>query len=114
MGTQGTADAGERGGLAKLALPTAVAAAGAGLAWILTSNPKRLQQAVSDLPAEARELLTELKERMESVRDAAPALGSDPDGGRSAPSRSVRFEELAARRRDRSERRTRRRHAIKG
>jgi hypothetical protein len=88
--------------LGKLALPAAVAAVGAGLGLLFTRAPKRLREAIPELPRGARDLVGDLKERVESVGDASkPQVGGQDGRGDTG--------ELESRRRERKKRRERRR-----
>jgi hypothetical protein len=93
----------DKGMLRKVALPAAVAAAGAGIALLFTTKPKQLRGAIPGLEEGARELLSDLKQRVESLaHEGLPDAGA---GGGSRPD----LDELEARRRERQKRRERRR-----
>ena len=102
MATQTETQTAARGTLSKVALPAAVAAAGAGVGLLLTRTPQRLRQAIPELPQGARDLIGDLKERVESVAEGSKPQASADNGG----SDTDDFEE---RRRERKERRERRR-----
>jgi hypothetical protein len=104
MGAQQGNDESNGGRLRSLAVPGILAAASAGLGLLLTSRPRRLQEAVKKLSGRTRDvvenrhdLMSDLKEHAESVAARVPS-GS---GGEA--------KELEDRRRERKERRERRR-----
>jgi hypothetical protein len=90
------------GTLKKVALSAAVAAAGAGIALLFTTKPKQLRGAIPELEEGARELLSDLRQRVESLaHENLPEAGAGGGG--------PELDELEARRRERRERRERRR-----
>jgi hypothetical protein len=99
--SQADRGAADQSSLRKLVLPGAVAAAGAGIAFLLTNKPtKRLRGLVSKLPGAADDLVGDLKERVQSA------------GGGDAPQPSqisqAQLDEYEKRRRERKKRRDRR------
>jgi hypothetical protein len=88
-----------KGTLSKVALPAVVAAAGAALGLLFTRSPKRLREAIPELPRGARDLIGDVKQRGEA--------SMPPTGGNGSSSSD--FDEFEARRRERKERRERRR-----
>jgi hypothetical protein len=92
----------DKSSLRKLVLPGAVAAAGAGIAFLLTNKPaQRLRDLMSKVPGGADNLIGDLKERVQSA------------GGGDAPQPSgqisqAKLDEFEQRRRERKQRRDRR------
>jgi hypothetical protein len=88
--------------LRRLALPGAVAAAGAGIAYLMTNKPtRRLRGLLSKLPGGTSDLVDDLKER---VQTAGGGGTPEPTGLIS----QERLEEFEQRRRERKKRRDRR------
>jgi hypothetical protein len=88
--------------LRKVLPPAAVAAAGAGIALLFTTKPKQLRGAIPELEEGARELLSDLRQRVETL-----AHGGLPEAG--AGGGGPDLDELEAKRGERRERREQRR-----
>jgi len=91
-----------KGTLSRVALPAAIAAAGAGIGLLFTTKPRRLRRAIPELPDAVGDLVDDLKERVESLIES----GRRQEDGDSGPSDLDRY---ATRRRERGNRRERRR-----
>ena len=104
MATQADSGAADKSGLRKLALPGAVAAAGAGIGFLVMN--KRLPELLKKLPSGANDLFGDLKERVQSVGE-----GSAPAPQPSGQISQSRLNEFEARRRERKKRRDRRQRA---
>ena len=102
MATDTGSQAAIKSTLSKVALPAAVAAAGAGLGLLFTRTPQRLRDAMPELPRGARDLVGDLKQRVESVGEASEPQASGNGSGKD-------IDDFEARRRERKERRERRR-----
>jgi hypothetical protein len=106
MATQADSGATDKSGLRKLALPGAVAAAGAGIGFLVMNKPKRLPELLKKLPGGANDLFGDLKDRVQSVGGGS-ASAPQPTGQIS----QSRLNEFEARRRERKKRRDRRQRA---
>jgi hypothetical protein len=102
MAREAESGAADTSSLRKLALPGAVAAAGAGIAYLVANKPtRRLRGLLSKLPGGAGDLVDDLKERVQATGGAGTP---EPTG----LINQERLEEFEQRRRERKKRRDRR------
>jgi hypothetical protein len=101
MATQADNGAADKSTLKKLALPGAVAAAGAAITFLAAKGPKHAGRLLGKVPGRANDLFADLKERVPSGGD-----DSTPQPGK--PISSEQLKEFESRRRERKKRRERR------
>jgi hypothetical protein len=96
----------------KLGFSGVVAAVGAGVGLLLTMKPKRLRDAVAELPGSAHSVVKDVTRVVEDVTQRARS--ADQSDGVARPMPQEISDQFEARRRERRERRERRRQHATG